>query len=68
MSGCEGCLTTNKGQNEELQKAKQEAKQYAINNDVSMAVYKEGYEYKYIRADEAIAGGFLIVAFVSKYN
>lgn len=68
MSSCEGCLTSNRGQQEALSLIRSEAKKYAISNEKTVAIYKEGFEYRYCEAEYAIANGYHISEMVSQYN
>lgn len=63
--GCDGCLTSAKGQNQQLETVKNEARKYAIQTEQTMAVYKEGTDYFYTEAGEAIARGLPVMEFVS---
>lgn len=64
---CEGCITTNKGQQEALSIVLKQAKDYAKQKNISVAIYKEAFEYKIIEAGAAIAGGYHVIQFVSQY-
>ncbi len=66
MSGCEGCFLSAKGQAAELSRAIKEAKTYAETNKVTVAIYKEGNEYRYI--DAANAAGLPVIQYVSQYH
>lgn len=63
--GCEGCLTSAKGQNQQLETIKDEARRYAIESEKTMAVYKEGTEYFFAEAGEAISRGLPVMEFIS---
>lgn len=66
MSTCEGCFLSAKGQAAELSRIIKEAKNYAVQNQTTVAVYKEGNEYRYIAA--ASAAGLPVLQYVSQYN
>lgn len=67
MSGiCFDCIKQNK--DESLNLIRQEAKQKAVTDGKAMAIYKEGSDYFYTGASEAIAGGFPVIEFISQYN
>lgn len=66
--GCEGCLTSNKAQQQELERVRKEAKEYAVQNNQTMAIYKEGNEFRHLDAREAIARGYPVVEFVSQHQ
>jgi len=68
MSGCEGCIVSAKGQSMQLDQVKQEAKQYATENNKTMAIYKEGNDYCYIEAGEAVRNGLPVMEFISQHN
>jgi hypothetical protein len=65
MSFCYDCF---KPSGNELEEVKQKAKEYAITNQVTVAIYKEGGQYYFSGAAEAIAGGLVIVSFVSQHQ
>lgn len=62
---CDGCNITVAADRQRFEQTRKEAKQYAIQVSKDMAIYKEGYEYRYIQADIAISDGYLIVDTVS---
>lgn len=62
---CEGCHISGAGQNQALQNVIQQAKTYAKQNDKTVAVYKEGFEYFFKEAGAAIAEGIPVVQFIS---
>lgn len=68
MSGCEGCYIGPKGMNQQLEQIRQEAKAYALKNNFTVAIYKEGFEYYYGKAEDIIAGGLTVLEFVSGNN
>jgi hypothetical protein len=68
MSGCEGCFQSIRGQQEELNIISAKAREYAQEIQEPVAVYKEGYEYKYTRASFAIEQHYLIVQVVSFHS
>jgi hypothetical protein len=65
---CEGCLTSGKGQNQALEAAVKSAKDYAIQHQQTMAIYKEGLGYSFIEAATAITNGYPIIQFVSQHS
>lgn len=65
---CEGCITTKRGEDEALSSIKVKAKQYAEENKIPIAIYKEGTDYAFINAETAISGGYPIIQVVSQYN
>lgn len=65
---CEGCLVSNRGQQEQLNTVIAKAKEYAKEISSPVAIYKEGYEYFYTKADIAIDGHYNIVCVVSQYS
>jgi hypothetical protein len=50
---------------EELNNIRQQAKLKAVTDGKAMAIYKEGSEYCFIAASEAIAGSYPVIEFVS---
>jgi hypothetical protein len=64
---CEGCITSSRGQQEALNIILKQAKDYARENQITVAIYKEGLEYKIIEAGAAITGGYYIIDMVSPY-
>lgn len=65
MSGCEGCLVSNRGQQEQYQTTKQEAIKYAKQQNQTVALYKEGYDYRYCIAEVAGSAGYQILEYLS---
>lgn len=65
IGGCEGCSQTLKGQ----QYAKQKIINEAIKNSngKTMAIYKEGFDWYYCTAEQAIARGYMHAEFISKH-
>lgn len=68
MNGCEGCYSSPEGQDTALDTATKQAREYAKENKTAVAIYKEGFEYKYIEAGLAFAGNYPICNIVSQYN
>lgn len=66
MNGCEGCFISARGQQEQLEQIRTQAKKYAIENEKTVAIYKEGFQYRFIEADKA--GGLIIIEIVSQYQ
>lgn len=64
---CEGCHISGHGQNIALNNAINQAAKYAKENEITVAVYKEGYEFNFIAADTAVAGGYQIIQFISQH-
>lgn len=64
---CEGCLTTQKGSDTSLEKIKAEAKKYAKENQIPVAIYKEGFEWFFTSAEEAIRCGYPTIEYISQY-
>lgn len=64
---CEGCLTTQKGSDSSLEQIKVEAKKYAKENKISVAIYKEGFEWHFTTAQEAIQNGYPTIEYISQY-
>lgn len=64
MSGCEGCFISQKEQQQRLESTKLLAKDYAIKNNTAVAIYKEGYDYYYCPAGDAIERSLPIVSIV----
>lgn len=65
---CDGCNTTVAADRQKFEQTRKKAKQYAIEVQKDMAIYKEGYEYDYIQADIAISDGYLVVDIVSYHR
>lgn len=65
---CDGCNTSQKGLNEAFEIAKTRATNFMLDNGVSVAVYREGYEFKYMEASKAIELGLTVIDIVSVYN
>ena len=62
MSFCPGCVQPDI----ELQKIKEEAKQYALKNQQTVAIYKtDKADYCFINAFHAFEQGYAVVAVVS---
>ena len=59
--GCDNCDTSPSGQAIALTNIRAAAKKYAIENEKTMAVYKEGYEYRYCEYSVAVANGYAIL-------
>lgn len=57
MEGCASCFTSPAGQNHALQNIRAEAKKYATTHEKAVAIYKEGFDFKFCEAEVAIAGG-----------
>lgn len=53
---------------EQLEIIKSEARKYADKEKKAVAIYREGYEYRYCVASVALANGWLIVEILSKHN
>lgn len=66
--GCEGCLTSSKGQSYRLEAVKQEAEKYAAENKKTVAIFKEGNEYFFQDAQSAISSGIPILFFISQHH
>jgi hypothetical protein len=64
---CDGCLTTNKGNDTSLENIKMQAKLYAKQNQTPVAIYKEGFQWSFIEAHTAIANNYPITEFISQY-
>jgi hypothetical protein len=64
--GCEGCYISNKGQNELLEATRTKAKQYAVEQKKTVAIYREGYEFRY--CDAEISTGLAIIELVSQHQ
>jgi hypothetical protein len=65
---CEGCHLSGKGQDAALTAAIDNARNYAKQNQTSVAVYKEGNDYHFIDAQQAIQQGYPIIQILSKYQ
>lgn len=68
MSGCDGCLTSGKGQNEHLINTREQARKYAQQHDQTVAIYKEAQEYRFTEYGYALHQGFQIIELVSKHS
>lgn len=66
--GCEGCFISAKGQARDKESATQQAKEYAIQNKVTMAIYKEAGEYKFTTAELAATTGLPVLGYVSQFD
>jgi hypothetical protein len=66
--GCDGCLVSNKGQQQNLQQVLDDGKKYAIENEKTVAIYKEGLDYKYCDAATAYANNYPIIKILSKHK
>jgi hypothetical protein len=66
--GCEGCLISNQGQHELLSKVRTNAKKYAIENEKTVAIYKEGFEFFYIDEEKARELNYPVIEIVSKHQ
>lgn len=67
-SGCEGCAISPRGQHEALSNIRTIAKKYAIENEKTVAIYKEGFEYRYCDAEVAINSAYAVIEMLSKHN
>lgn len=65
--GCEGCLVSGKGQQQEYQTVKQEAINYAKEQQQTVVLYKEGYEYRYCTEPVARENGYPIMEYISQH-
>ena len=65
MSFCMDCAPAS---NHPLEDIIQAAKKYAVENQTTMAVFKEGNAYGYTTATDAIARGLVVVTFVSQFS
>ena len=63
--GCEGCLISAKGQAQTLDAVRAEAKKYAIENETTVAIYKEGNDYRYTSAETAVRAGIPVLEYLS---
>lgn len=68
MSGCEGCYIGAKGQSQRLEQIRKEAKAYAVENNISVGIYKEAFEYFYGDAAALIAAGKPVMEVISGHN
>jgi len=66
--GCEWCSISPKGQDQQLSNVLKQAKDYAKQENIPVAIYKEGNEYKFISASFAIANGYPILQVLSAYQ
>lgn len=66
--GCDGCLTSAKGQNMRLEAIKTEAKRYAMDKKITVAIYKEGARYEFTTAERAAQSGIPILELISQYH
>ncbi len=66
--GCEGCATSGESQDIAFASAVVKAKIYAEEHKTAVAIYKEGFEYKFIDAARAIRGNFPIRNIISQYS
>lgn len=67
-SGCEGCFQSAKGMQEQFEIVKAKAKEYGQQENKTVAIYREGFEFRYIVAEVAIANGYLIVEILSQHQ
>jgi hypothetical protein len=65
---CPGCLTSTKGMQIEFEKVKTKAQAYVKENQISVAIYQEGFEFRFIHADIATAGSYRIREILSKHQ
>ncbi len=65
---CEGCHISVKGQAINLEDIRTQAKNYAKDNNTTVAIYKEGTEYQFTRADIAISTGLPVVEYISQHH
>lgn len=61
--GCPGCFLSAKGQAAELEKIRKQARQYAATEKITVVIYKEANEFRFIRAD--LAAGLPVVEYIS---
>jgi hypothetical protein len=66
--GCPSCFTSQKAMNESFQKVRIEAKKFAIDNQVSVAIYKEAFTFSYMEVNKAMELHYNILEFVSMYD
>ena len=62
---CDSCDLSQAMDRQKFDAVRKEAKTYAQSVSQDMAIYKEGFDYKYIRADIAISENYLIRDIVS---
>lgn len=66
--GCEGCSISPRGQDSQLEQARKKAKDYVKEKQVAVAIYKEGFEWRFCEAGAAINGGYPIREIISEHN
>ena len=66
--GCEGCSISQKGMQQQYSQIRKQAKDYAIEKNIPVAIYKERYQYFFIGAEIAIREGYPITEVVSPHN
>lgn len=66
MMGCEGCFQTAKAMKERLQSTEKKAKQYAVDNQKTVAIYQlSDGEYAFMEMEKAREAGIVTMGFVS---
>lgn len=65
---CPGCFQSAKGQQQEYEKVKTQALRAATKKHTAQAIYKEGFEWFYCDATDAIARGYPIREFISQHQ
>jgi hypothetical protein len=68
MSGCEGCFQSAKGMQEQLSITRSKAKQYAKEEQKTVAIYREGFDFRYCDEEVARREGYDIVEILSKHQ
>ena len=68
MQGCEQCIMSAKAQQQEFENVKFKARQYAKENKISVAIFKEGYTFQFIESQIAIAGQYPVIEFISEHS
>lgn len=64
---CFNCLTSAKGQQEELAKTRTLAKAFAIEKGQPTVIYREGLEFEFCLESVARLEQYAIIEFVSQY-
>ena len=67
-TGCGGGCLPGVSPQQQLQEIRNEAKTYAIKNEKPVAIYKEGYDWRFCEYEIAIIYNYPITEVLSKHN
>lgn len=65
MEGCSNCLQSPEGIIRQLESVKKQAAKYVQKEKTSVAIYREGFEFRFCELRNAIAGSYPIAEVIS---